>query len=77
MILWELPRKLKGSAHKFKYRLFYGHADGKRSIRYDNEHGKGDHRHVMEAEEPYLFKDVELLVGDFLKDIEKIRGANR
>lgn len=77
MILWELPRKLKGSTHKFKYRLYYGHADDKSSIRYDNEHGKGDHRHFMDNEEPYVFEDVELLVGDFLKDIEKLRGAKQ
>ena len=43
-------------------------------IRYDNETGKGDHRHLRNREEPYLFKDVETLVADFLEDIESERG---
>ena len=44
-------------------------------IRYDNETGKGDHRHVGDREERYAFKDVETLVADFLEDIEKARRA--
>jgi hypothetical protein len=42
--------------------------------RYDNEKGKGEHRHIGENEEPYNFKDVESLRADFFKDVETIRG---
>jgi len=56
-----------------KYRLYYGLADGTCIVRYDNETGKGDHRHKEDHEEAYQFKDVVTLVADFLEDIEKER----
>ena len=40
----ELDKPVTGSAHRFKYRLFYG-LPGRRFAGYDNERGKGDHRH--------------------------------
>jgi hypothetical protein len=42
-------------------------------VRYDNETGKGDHRHEGDREEPYAFTDVETLVADFLADIARVR----
>ncbi len=75
MVLWELPTKLKNSPHRFKYRLYYGHADGTSIVRYDNERGKGDHRHVGGKEESYAFAGVEKLVADFLGDVDKARGG--
>ena len=42
-------------------------------VRYDNETGKGDHRHHMEKEETYHFVDVETLMDDFQKDINWFR----
>jgi hypothetical protein len=56
-----------------KYRLYYGLADGTCLVRYDNETKKGDHRHWRDQEESYQFTDVETLVADFLKDIERAR----
>ena len=56
-----------------KYRLYYGLPDGTCVVRYDNETGKEDHRHVQGKEEPYRFRNVEGLVADFLADIEKSR----
>jgi len=73
MILWQLPEKTAEKPYGLKYRLYYGLADGSCLVRYDNETGKGDHRHGGEREEPYQFKDVETLVADFLQDIEKGR----
>ena len=73
MVLWQLSEKTAKIPHGLKYRLYYGLADGTCIVRYDNETGKGDHRHKREQEEPYQFKDVETLVADFLKDIEKAR----
>ena len=44
-------------------------------MRYDNETAKGDHRHLSGSEETYLFRDVETLVSDFLRDIDVARGG--
>jgi hypothetical protein len=55
-----------------KYRLFYGFA-GRRLIGYDNERGKGDHRHLNGREETYKFRDWEALIDDFLADVERLR----
>ncbi len=73
MILWQLPQKSPDKPHGLKYRLYYGLVDGNCIVRYDNESGKGDHKHVRGQEEPYRFKDVETLVVDFLEEIEKAR----
>ena len=68
VVIRELPEPLSPSTHRFKYRLFYGTADGER-VRYDNERGKGDHRHVGGGEEPYAFFGVDRLLDDFERDI--------
>jgi len=75
MVLWMLPEKMPRSSHRFKYRLYYGLADGTCLVRYDNETAKGDHRHIAAREEHYRFRDVETLVEDFLKDIADFRGG--
>jgi hypothetical protein len=54
LTLWLVPNPVRGSAHAFKYSLFYGRA-GVRLVGYDNEPGKGDHRHYEGIEEPYEF----------------------
>jgi hypothetical protein len=73
MVLWQLPEKAADGQHGMKYRLYYGLSDGTCVIRYDNETGKGDHRHIKGKEESYRFRNVEILVADFLADIEKSR----
>ena len=73
MILWQLPPKTPDRPFGLKYRLYYGLADGTCVVRYDNESGKGDHRHLGGREESYRFKDVETLTADFLEEIEKAR----
>ena len=73
MVLWQLPQKTAQKPHGMKYRLYYGLADGSCIVRYDNETGKGDHRHIRGRQELYQFKDVETLVANFLEDIEKER----
>jgi hypothetical protein len=52
---------------------FYGRA-GKRWVSYDNERPKGDHRHVGNREQSYVFTDVETLIRDFLADVERWRS---
>lgn len=73
MKIWQLPRPIRGSAHKLKYSLFYGFP-GDRLVGYDNEPGKGDHRHFKGEEGVYLFSTVENLMVDFLADVRRLRG---
>lgn len=76
MVIWHVPRPIAGSAHSYKYRLFYGHP-GRRLVGYDNERTKGDHRHVAGREERYRFSNVETLIRDFLADVERLRRKSR
>lgn len=43
-------------------------------IGYDNERGKGDHKHLGRSEHPYEFLGWEKLIDDFLADIAALRG---
>jgi len=43
-------------------------------VGYDNERGKGDHRHFQGKETSYKFTTVEQLVADFWKDVRTLRG---
>ena len=73
--LWVVPEPVRGSTHLIKYSLFYGRP-GERIVGYDNEAGKGDHRHYGAREEPYTFSTVEQLVMDFLFDVRALRGSD-
>lgn len=42
------------------------------SARYDNETGKGDHRHLFGAETSYQFHSPDQLIADFQADIAKV-----
>jgi len=75
LVLWRLPKSLRGSVHEFKYRLAYI-VRGKCVLRYDNETGKGDHRHVDGKENDYAFTTPEQLVADFQNDIERWNHEN-
>jgi len=78
MVLWRSPRPNPERPHGFKFWLHYESADGRSVVRYDNETGKGDHRHVGGREERYHFRGVEVRVEDFLADIDRSRrGKNR
>jgi hypothetical protein len=48
--------------------LFFG-IPGQDYVRYDNERGKGDHRHVGGQESPYAFRSIEQLLDDFERDV--------
>jgi hypothetical protein len=72
MVIWRVPQNIPGSHHGFKYRLYYG-KDGTRLVGYDNERGKGDHRHVLGQEFEYRFRSPERLVVDFLNDVETLK----
>src|ERR1035438_8986364 len=46
MVLWRVPSPVPPSKHGVKDSLFYGRP-GVREVGYDNERGKGDHRHFQ------------------------------
>jgi hypothetical protein len=73
MVLWRVPSPVPPSTHGLKYSLFYGR-HGVREIGYDNERGKGDHRHLQGVESAYSFTTVEKLVADFWLDVQRLRG---
>jgi hypothetical protein len=72
VVIWRLSVPLHGCLHLFKYRLYFGAQDGVCVVRYDNERGKGDHRHVGEREEPYSFSTVKTLLADFRRDVKEM-----
>ena len=69
MVIWQLPRATRDRPFGIKYRLYLGRG-GQTLVRYDNEAGKGDHRHVGhdEVEMTYEFSTVERLLADFRAD---------
>jgi Family of unknown function (DUF6516) len=71
LILWHLPAPVPGSSHPYKYRLAYV-VNGVCVLRYDNESGKGDHRHFRDKESRYIFDGVDKLLAAFQRDIERI-----
>ena len=75
LILWRLPKPLEGSWHEFKYRLAYV-VRGKCVLRYDNEAGKGDHRHINAKERAYVFTTPDQLIADFQHDIARWNHEN-
>jgi hypothetical protein len=45
-------------------------------VRYDNEAGRGDHRHYGRREERYAFAGMERLIEDFIADVERLGGGH-
>lgn len=74
-VVWALPAPLRGSAHELKYRLAFV-VNGKCVLRYDNEAGKGDHRHAAGQQRAYRFESIERLLADFERDIARWRDEN-
>lgn len=68
-VVWEVPTPVPPSEHPYKYRIVYI-VEGKRVIGYDNERGKGDHKHMGVLEVAYVFKNVPTLLADFKRDLE-------
>ncbi len=74
IVIWELDTPLPPCTHRYKYRLFFG-TSGECRIKYDNERGKGDHRHVGAHEEPYDFSGMDALLADFERDVRDWRES--
>jgi hypothetical protein len=75
LVLWQVPKPVGGSTHGFKYRLAYV-VGGVCVVRFDNEVGKGDHRHFNGKESAYTFKTPDKLIADFQRDIARWNREN-
>jgi hypothetical protein len=72
--IWRVPVPVRNSTHDYKYALAYVVA-GHCVIRYDNEAGKGDHKHIGDMEMPYAFTTPAKLLADFWFDVDQWRLA--
>jgi len=71
IVLWHLPKPVEGSRHSYKYRLALI-VEGKCVLRYDNERGKGDHKHIHGLEIKIQFSTLEALFDEFQNDMKRI-----
>jgi hypothetical protein len=69
--IWQVPEPVAGSTHGFKYHLALV-VDEACLLRYDNEVGKGDHKHLGGSEVPYTFTTLDRLVDDFWADVARL-----
>lgn len=76
LVLWRVPKPVPGSSHAFKYRLAYV-VGSICVVRYDNETGKGDHRHFGARESSYVFTTPDALLADFQRDIARWNREDR
>ncbi len=76
IVIWQTPHPVRGSHHSFKYRLVLIVREIC-ILRYDNEAGKGDHKHLGELEVPYEFVSLDRLVSDFWTDVARLKEAAR
>lgn len=72
--IWRVPVPVRNWAHDYKCALAYVVA-GHCVIRYDNEPGKGDHKHIGDMEMPYAFTTPAKLLADFWLDVDQWRLA--
>jgi hypothetical protein len=70
--LWRVTSPVPPATHLYKYALFYGRP-GESLVLFDNERGKGDHKHILEVETPYAFVSPEKLIEDFLAAVRAVR----
>lgn len=70
VVIWRVATTVPGSRHAFKYRLAFV-VNRRCVVRYDNETGKGDHRHIGGRERPYRFAGYDQLLADFWSDVDK------
>lgn len=69
IIIWKLPQATNERPHGLKYRLNYSLRDGSTLVRYDNETGKADHKHIGGKQLPYMFTSIQQLFADFKADV--------
>ncbi len=70
LLVWQVPRPVRGSSHGYKYALAYV-VEEVCVLRYDNEAAKGDHKHIDAVEMPHRFTTPEQLLTDFWRDVDQ------
>ena len=75
IVVWRVAEPVPPSTHAFKYRLAYVVAE-QCVVRYDNERGKGDHRHFGNKQRAYGFTSSDQLMADFTADIARWNREN-
>jgi hypothetical protein len=74
-VIWKVPEPVPPTTHGFKYRLVYI-VGGLRVIGFDNERGRGDHRHDGERISEYQFQGIDRLMEDFAAAVEQWRAEH-
>jgi hypothetical protein len=69
LVVWEVSEPLAGNIHNYKYRLAYV-VNNICLLRYDNEAGKGDHKHISNEEVACIFTTPAQLIADFWADVD-------
>jgi hypothetical protein len=77
MVVWQLPAPVPGCSHFYKYRFYAGLLGDTCLIRYDNERGKGDLRHLEGNEEAYVFTTLNDLRSTFEREVRCWIKENR
>ncbi len=73
--IWSVARPVPPTLHGYKYSLFFGRP-GVCLVGFDNERGKGDHKHVLDEETAYTFVSIEQLLRDFRAAVETVKGTS-
>jgi hypothetical protein len=71
-VVWKVPEPVPPTEHSFKYRLVLI-SGGRRVIGFDNERGRGDHRHDEADVIPYQFLSIDQRLEDFASAVETWR----
>jgi Family of unknown function (DUF6516) len=76
MRIWRVPAAVPPSPHEFKYSLFHGRP-GEVVVLFDNERGKGDHRHIGTVETGSRCESPAPLIEDFTAAVQAARKEAR
>ncbi|OIQ98337.1 hypothetical protein GALL_196150 [mine drainage metagenome] len=74
-VVWTVPTPVPPTEHGFKYRLVLI-SGGRRVVGFDNERGRGDHRHEGDLVSPYAFRGIDQLLEDFACAVEEWRQSH-
>ncbi len=75
IVVWQVPEPVRGSRHAHKYRMALV-VDETCVMRYDNEAGKGDHRHIETTETGLNFNSLDELYAAFWTDVDNWLDVN-
>ncbi|MGH8363058.1 MAG: toxin-antitoxin system TumE family protein [Gammaproteobacteria bacterium] len=72
--IWKVPATRR-YPEGIRYRLaLVRYGEKLPAVLYDNHHPKGHHRHFGPIEEPYDFRDVDRLIDDFRRSVQRVKG---